>query len=366
MRLLVWQWGRRGAGPRYALELARALREVPDVTVTLSLSTGAEIMAGGLADCDLPLPTYAGLAGWARRLACIPFEAPGLARRLRALRLDGALCAMPAPLDLLMAAALRRAGVPYAVAVHDATLHPGDILPMQGVLQRRLLRGASALVALSSHVAAQLAAQAPGRTVLRARLSPLDYGRPSTAPMVHGGTLRLLSFGRLLPYKGLDLLADALARVGPGRIVVRVVGSGPESATLDALRGLPGVTVDNRWVPEAEVGALIGWADALVLSHREASQSGVAAAALAAGRWVVATRVGGIAEQLDGAPGARLCEPEVGSLAAAIASLVDDPPVAAGVPAASWQRSVDDLATSLAGVFADRSAGLPPTAPTPH
>ena len=350
MRLLVWQWGRRGAGPRYALELAQALRAVPGVEVVLSLSTGAEILRPGLPACDLPLPTYAGLAGWARRLLSIPIEAPALARQLRALRLDGAVCAMPAPLDLLMAAALRRAGVPYAVAVHDATLHPGDLLPMQAVLQRRLLRGARGLIALSGHVAAQLAR--PGRTVIETRLSPLDYGRPALPPMAHGGRLRLLSFGRLLPYKGLDLLADALARVGPDRVVVRVVGTGPDSAELDALRRLPGVTVENRWVPEAEVSDLLAWADALVLSHREASQSGVAAAALAAGRWVIGTRVGGLAEQLGGAAGARLCEPEAAALAKALSGLIDSPPVTAqDVDGDAWNASVQTLAARLRSLF---------------
>jgi glycosyltransferase involved in cell wall biosynthesis len=170
--------------------------------------------------------------------------------------------------------------------------------------------------------------------------------------MAHGGPLRLLSFGRLLPYKGLDLLAEALSRLGPRAIELRVVGTGPESPDLDALRRLPGVTVENRWVPENEVGALLAWADALVLSHREASQSGVAAAALAAGRWVVGTRVGGLAEQLAAAPGARLCEPEPSDLAAAIASLLDDPPPAVFVATdAEWAASVAILAAGLRDAF---------------
>jgi glycosyltransferase involved in cell wall biosynthesis len=213
-----------------------------------------------------------------------------------------------------------------------------------------MLRGAAALVALSWHVAGQLQLVAGGRPILHSRLSPLNYGPAAASPMAHGGRLRLLSFGRLLPYKGLDLLALALAPIEPGRLEVRVVGTGPESPDLARLRTIPGVTVENRWVPEAELGALLGWADALVLSHREASQSGVAAAALAAGRWVVATRVGGLAEQLEGYQAARLCEPEAGSLAAAIESLLRDPPPDAAT-GHGWQDSVVALARDLAGVF---------------
>ena len=352
MKLLVWQWGRRGAGPRYALELAQALRQVPGVEVALSLSSHAEIMVGGVAECDMPVPTYAGLAGWASRMATIPAAAVPLARRLRALRLDGAVCAMPAPLDLLMVAALGLARVPYAVAVHDAALHPGDILPMQAVLQRLMLRRARALIALSGHVANQLE---PGkRTLLRSRLSPLGYGARGPAPLAHGGTLRLLSFGRLLPYKGLDLLADALAQLrAPAEI--RIVGSGPESATLDRLRALQGVTVENRWVPEDEVGDLLAWADALVLSHTEASQSGVAAAALAAGRWVIGTRVGGLVEQLTDQPGAVLCEPNPAALAAAIAAMTAAPPDTVSGES-DWPASVARLAGDLRGVFNGNTA----------
>jgi glycosyltransferase involved in cell wall biosynthesis len=337
MRLLVWQWGRRGAGPRYAVELAEGLRRVPGVAPLLSLSRQAEIVAGPDAPCcDLPVDTYRGMAGLLLRLPLLPFQVAGLARQVAALRPDAAICAMPAPLDLLMAASLRRAGVPYAVVVHDADLHPGDSWAVQMRLQRRLAAGAGAVVALTRHVGERLREQgvAQGRRLILTELPPLNFGPPAPPPRAHGGKLRLLCFGRLLPYKGLDLLAEAMARLG-GRadIELRVVGNGPESPVLAALRALPGVTVENRWVPEPEVAAILGWSDALVLPYREASQSGVAAAAVAAGRWVVATRVGGIEEQLGANPLAVLCEPEAGSLAAALAGLATHGIAAPAAPA---------------------------------
>jgi glycosyltransferase involved in cell wall biosynthesis len=353
MRVLVWQWGRRGAGPRYAAELARSFGQVPGTTSLLSLAAGAEILRSAEPPpCDLAFTTYAGVVGFVLRALRAPLLLPRLVAWLREHQVDVALCAMPAPLDLVMAAALRRAGVPFAVVVHDADPHPGDGFPMQMRLQRRLLGHADGLFALSTHVADRLRQQgAAGRLLMTGSLPPLAFGAPPPPPGAHGGPLRLLSFGRLLPYKGLDLLAEGLVRLGArDGLVVRVVGSGPESAVLDTLRALPGVTVENRWVPENEVGALLAWSDALVLSHREASQSGVAAAAIAARRWIVATRVGGLAEQLQGVPGALLCEPDAESLAGALRLLVAGgtakPPE--GEPGAAWAAVSGHMAESLA------------------
>jgi glycosyltransferase involved in cell wall biosynthesis len=352
MKVLVWQWGRRGAGPRIAAELAAALRQVPGVRVVLSLATGAEIMRGQSPPvCELPVRTYDGAGGFLGRMLRLPFDAGALAARLREFAPDVAICAMPAPLDLLMMRALRLVAIPSVVIVHDADPHPGDGLPFQMTLQRRQVREADALVALSAHVAARLRAQGladgAGKRLFAATLPPLPFGPPAPPPLHHGGRLRLLSFGRLLPYKGLDLLAAALPLVRPaGTLELRVVGSGPESPELDTLRALPGVRVENRWVPEEEVGQLLAWADALVLSHREASQSGVAAAAIAAGRWVVATRVGGLVEQLSGEKRARLCEPEAVSLAAALSGLLTAPPPADMPPTdarGAWRAQAEAL-----------------------
>jgi glycosyltransferase involved in cell wall biosynthesis len=145
----------------------------------------------------------------------------------------------------------------------------------------------------------------------------------------------------LRAYKGLDLLAEALRSLGSRMDWdVRVVGQGPESPALAALRMLPRVSVENRWVPEDEIGALLSWADVVVLPYREASQSAIAPMALAAGRRVIATRVGGLPEQLEGEPLATLCAPDAASLAEALTgvSLVpvkDVPP--ATQPREAWR-----------------------------
>ncbi len=356
MRVLVWQWGRFGSAPRLAALLAEALRSLPGTSAVLSLSSGAELLHGKAPPrCELPVTTYAGLASFILRVGCVPFTLRRLTRRISALRPDIAVCVMPGPLDLLMAAALRRLRVPFVVLVHDADAHPGDGFPLQMRLQRALCRRAVAVGALTTHVAGRLRAQGlagtPRRPLLLLSHPPVAFDVPPRRddhPDGPDGTLRLLTFGRLLSYKGLDLLAEALARLGPlPGLQIRVVGSGPESATLAALRALPGVTVENRWVPEDEVGCLLGWSDALVLPYREASQSGVAAAAIAAGRRVLATRVGGLEEQLAGAPGAILCDPDTDSLVAGLRHLLHQPRAITCPSLADTHQAWRELAVSL-------------------
>jgi glycosyltransferase involved in cell wall biosynthesis len=361
MKILVWHWGRFGAGPRFAAELAAGLRRLPGTQADLSLSAQAELLQSRAPpECVLPFSTYTGKVSFFARLAAAPWLIQNLAHRLRELGPDAAVCAMPAPLDLLMAAALRRLRIPFAVVIHDADVHPGDGLPLQMRIQRRLARRAAVLVALSPHVAARIRAQGlgPQQRLLIASHPPFDFG-PVSERRAHEGPLRLLFFGRLLRYKGLDLLASALARLPPGLFVVRVVGRGPASPELGRLAAFDFVTVENRWVPEEEISTLLSWADAVVLPYREASQSGVAAGALAAGRWVVGTRVGGLEQQLAGEKLARLSVPEPAALADCLVGLAREP-----LPSSPTGSSHDTTWTRFAArLLAELTVAAPTLAP---
>jgi glycosyltransferase involved in cell wall biosynthesis len=357
MKVLVWQWGRFGAGPRFAACLADALRGRQGIDVTLSLCRDAEIMAGPTPPrCEMPVRTYRGMASFLMRLVTAPLALPFLLARLCRFMPDLAICAMPGPLDLLMAVALRLLGTRLVVVVHDADAHQGDGFPGQMTLQLLLCRYAGGLAVLCGHVGTRLRQQglagSAGRKLISFEHPPFAFDMPASDRVAKRaeGPPRLLCFGRLLPYKGLDLLAGALASMPPEAAVsVRVVGSGPESKALDALRACRGVTVENRWVPETDIGALLAWSDALILPYREASQSGVAAAALAAGRPVIATRVGGLREQLAGAPGTLMCEPVADSLAHAISLWLAAPPQIAppGDAAAAWRQAASDLLLAI-------------------
>lgn len=325
MKTLVWHWGRRGAGPIFAARLAGAIDLLPDHAAALSLAAGAELLHGPTAPlCAWAEPTYESSLGYVRQRLLTPLLGGRTRRHLRALAPNMAICAMPALLDPRMLAGLKALDIPYAMIVHDATAHPGDGLSFHAVDQRPGLRGARHLFCLSHHVEQALRAQGFGRHgqgLTKLWHPPLGFDAP-LAPASPAARPRMLHFGRLLPYKGLDLLADALALLGPRDFELRICGEGPHSTALSRLAAMPGVKVENRWFSESELPGLLSWAGGVVLPYREASQSGVAALAIAAGRQVLATNVGGLPEQLGHLPGALLCAPDAKSIADGLEALL--------------------------------------------
>ncbi len=98
------------------------------------------------------------------------------------------------------------------------------------------------------------------------------------------GPLRLVSIGRLVPYKGHDMaLEAALPLLKAGRATLTVYGEGPLRPELERLsEGVPGVALPG-WVKHHEVPAVLAEADLLVFPSIREFGGGVALEAMAVG-----------------------------------------------------------------------------------
>jgi glycosyltransferase involved in cell wall biosynthesis len=169
------------------------------------------------------------------------------------------------------------------------------------------------------------------------------------------GKKKVLFLGVLKPYKGVDILLQAFARL-PEQVakdaILQIVGY-PKMPTdpLKALArelGVEGrVFWDLRFVDEAEVAAYFAEADIIVLPYRRIDQSGVLMVALAFGKPIVASRVGGFAETLQDGVHGFLVEPgNVESLAQALTRLLSDDELRARMASAVERLAGEELSWS--------------------
>lgn len=328
--ILIWQWGRRGGGPRYTFELARALIEKNEMTVHLSLSRQSEIF-GEFQTLNAPglaVDTYRGLTSFLFNTLRLPFIRRRFWRYVKAQNIDLIVGTMSHVWDVPILLG-RRSKVPYLMVLHDALPHRGDDVPLRDALLKREIEEADGVVALTEHVRTILCNEY-GYPVDRAWVAPhgvFPYGAPA-ATKPEGSKLRLLFFGRIMPYKGLDLLLDAYTTLRKEQCPVELVirGSGDLAPYAAQLAGLDDVTIDRRWIAENEIGPIFQEADIVVLPYHAASQSGVIATAYAVGVPVVVTPVGGLVEQVKHEQtGLIATAPTAAAIADAIRRMVHEP-----------------------------------------
>jgi glycosyltransferase involved in cell wall biosynthesis len=136
----------------------------------------------------------------------------------------------------------------------------------------------------------------------------------------------ILCFGLLRPYKGLDTLLEAFRTVKGAELWI----VGNPRMDVEPLRRLaaeaPGrVRFLTRFVEDAEIPQIFRRADLVVLPYRDAEHSGVLYTALAFGKPLVLTSVGGFSELAE-TGAVRLVPPEdPAALARAAVGLAGDP-----------------------------------------
>ena len=128
---------------------------------------------------------------------------------------------------------------------------------------------------------------------------------------------KLLYFGLIRPYKGVDDLVQAYSafdRDQAAQFRLSIVGETWEDCTApdEAIAGSPHADLIervDRYVSDGELAAYVAQADAIVLPYRRASLSGSLHIAMTAGLPVVVTAVGGLVEEVKDYSGALIVPP---------------------------------------------------------
>lgn len=174
---------------------------------------------------------------------------------------------------------------------------------------------------------------------------PAVAGDPGQRPPI------VLFFGLLRPYKGIETLLEAFRDVPGAELWIAGNPRMPvEPLRVAARASASPVRFAPRFIPDAEIPSLFRAADIVVLPYLDIEQSGVLYTALAFGKPLVLSAVGGFPEVAAQTGAARLVPPaDPAALAAALNDLVVDSGArealaAAARSAASGQYSWDSIA----------------------
>lgn len=306
--------------------------------------------------------------GVARMAGSVPV-APGLYRELRRVRADVLVVHEPNPWALT-SLALARVRIPLAVWFHSEVVRPRLQYALFYEPLARPVYGRARRIAISSPALAEHASQlARYRDKIAVVPFGIDAARWDATPAIQhraagirreaGGRPLVVFAGRMVPYKGVDVLLHALVPLDAAAVLA---GDGPSRAAWIELARTLGLGSRVRFageVPHEELAALLHACDVFVLpSVTPAEAFGyVQLEAMACARPVVSTRVASGVPWVnrDGETGLTVPPGDAGALGRAIAAILADPALGARLGAAGRARAATEFTMAR---MAERTVAL--------
>lgn len=265
-------------------------------------------------------------------------------------------------LDVLLMRRIRRSR-PLVLTVHDTTPFNGaDVSGLQTRGLHASFREADALIVHTD--GARQALLALG--IEDAQINVIPHG-PMALQHVPGpvddkvpGRWRIVLFGRLQAYKGIDVLIEALGRLSPDqRARLEVIVAGEALMPMEALLaraaalGLEASTLQFRLgrLSGQAMADLLESADTFVLPYRAIEASGVLFLVASMRKWIVASALGAFVDALgdDAAATGTLVEPgDAEQLADALIGCVGKRPSATDM---AWAPAWTEIGARTAALY---------------
>jgi glycosyltransferase involved in cell wall biosynthesis len=293
---------------------------------------------------------------------------------------------------------LARAGVPFVIGpLNGGVPWPKNFLGRQHAEKEWLshIRGiyrmmpaysatrkyASAILTGSKHTRDEIPAWAKSKCTLIPE-NGIDEERIASPRNATGSPLQAIFVGRLVPYKGADMLLKAAAPfLKSGQLVLHIVGDGPERSALEALvdelRVRSGVQI-HGWLPQPEVLDRLRAADVFAFPSVREFGGGVVVEAMAQGAVPVVADYAGPSELVDDSTGIRVpftdAESLIAGMRGALAKLIASPELLPPMSRAAidkvrreltWQAKARQILQVYGRVLEEHTAGKFPKPENP-
>lgn len=314
-KILVNYLGRKGGGALYSYEMSKALAEAGNEVYAIIPKTNdnLEDWQNSSKIKVIAIDTYndkvSFIIGLFRFLLKTRRE---IRKQLKGIVFDVCYIPMQQPWAELVNRCIRYKEL--IVTVHDPIPHEGSG-KLMNYLYDRVAKAADKIVILSS-VFEDVAVKRYGKERRNIYVIPHGvfdkYGKYESTPIQRTEEYNFLFFGRITPYKGLELLAKAYVKLYMERhdISLYVVGSGNISPYKNMFPEDKNITIINRYIDDEEVSSFFSGKNVItILPYTDASQSGVIPIAMKERSQLIVSGTGGLVEQTGNGKYAILTEP---------------------------------------------------------
>lgn len=364
MKLVLLYLGKRGAGPVYSIEFAKALLE-RGVSILAIVSNNSEnvnqwtTLSRKFEKLELKtINTYKGYKGFIIKSLNI-FGFARLAYLIREYAPGFVFTPMIHPWHNILIAMLPEK-IKRIKVIHDVSPHLGESNTFSILLSKVDIGLSDVLVVLSQYSKKQLVNNGIKKDIIVIPHANFNYYSRYIAPVTPKQIYyRIGFFGRINKYKGLDILLkswETMISVN-SELKLLIAGNGDCSEYVDSFdQYKDSLELHNRWISDKEVACLLSCVDLIILPYIEASQSGVIPLALALGKPVIVTGVGGLKEQVPLGCGLIIPANDSKALSDVVMKLYDNPTkiLEMGVnarkyanEALAWDKSADILLDHL-------------------
>jgi glycosyltransferase involved in cell wall biosynthesis len=180
--------------------------------------------------------------------------------------------------------------------VHDGILHKGEKSRTTQWIQNTRIKHSTDLIFLTKYVRNQIAYK-----YLKAKKTYIIphglLGSMIVSPISEDlNSLNILFLGRITPYKGIELLNEAVVGHSDNFLKLRICGKSDYNLIIKKANH---IEVIDKYLSDTEIEEQLLWADVLVVPYEEATQSGIISLGINAELPMICTKVGGLPEQLE-------------------------------------------------------------------
>jgi len=230
------------------------------------------------------------------------------------------------PWNQSIISAAAKYSIPSTYTIHDFKTHAGERSRLTERIQNTCIAISTRVNFLTQFVRGQAVSELGEQNKFKVERHPLVESFAKNE-LPFNPKPNLLFVGRIVSYKGIDLLLDSIKNLPINKLTIAGENQGsiiPQQENVEII---------DEYLSETDLATLLEAHEILVLPYKEATQSGVLSLGIDARMVMVITKVGGLQEQLC-KDAAIWVEPNADGIKKGISQLISNPKMYASIKSA--------------------------------